>query len=150
MSDEDEDDYRVTVTAGATNLHSFVHIVDAWFVADPPSRRQSNQWQRRLHPSNPNRPSDDGLTRAPWSRGPGQLSVGDLLDERRIPFARGVEPRGDTLAVVLDALRSGGRHRVDIADVKVVLSQLGSRITRLGSLPAGQRDTPKQRCSPIS
>jgi len=56
-----------------------------------------------------------------------------------VDLGEGVTPLGFTLAVVLEALHRDGRRGVDLGDLKVVLSQLGSRITALDTLSDEQR-----------
>lgn len=46
--------------------------------------------------------------------------------------------------VIFDALRADKRHRVDIDDMKTVVSQLGSQISGLGQLPAEHRRRAEQ------
>jgi hypothetical protein len=41
--------------------------------------------------------------------------------------------------VIFDAVRNVGRHAVDIDDIKSIVSELGSRISKLGQLTAEQR-----------
>jgi hypothetical protein len=41
--------------------------------------------------------------------------------------------------VIFDAVRNAGRHAVDIDDVKSIVSELGSRVSKLSQLPAEQR-----------
>lgn len=52
----------------------------------------------------------------------------------RVSLAPGVNPRADTLSVILDALATSGRSEVDLDDLKAVLSEQGSRITALLNL----------------
>lgn len=56
-----------------------------------------------------------------------------------VAVGSGVSVAAPSLRVVLDALASGGRHRIEVEDLKVILSQLGSRISHVGVLPAAQR-----------
>jgi hypothetical protein len=51
----------------------------------------------------------------------------------------GFDPPASVLAFILDALHSDKRHDVDLDDIKVVVSQLGSKITKLSSLDDEQR-----------
>ena len=54
-------------------------------------------------------------------------------------LADGVDVAAAVLAVILDALASQAHHQIDLADIKVIVSQLGSHITRLDALAAEQR-----------
>lgn len=56
-----------------------------------------------------------------------------------VALARGVEVTAPALSVILDALAAAGRHRVDLADLKRVVSQLGARISKLPALTPEQR-----------
>jgi hypothetical protein len=136
-------DHYVTVTAntnrGRTNLHTFGSWDDTpgeWFLMDRPSERQTGELSRALHPSRRAVDAEEPLARDRPLRVPaGDTRFGDMLAEgARVDLAPGVSPHGSTLAVVLEALRQDQRTRVDVADVKVVLSQLGSHITKLDSL----------------
>jgi hypothetical protein len=112
----------------------------------------------------------------PWRRPPPRMPLGDrpyistthgsasssvnqrLRDYTTVHLADGVDPSASALAVILNAVRSGRRREVDLHDVKVVLSQLGSRITRLEQLPADTRGHAEQalyteildRCTMVS
>jgi hypothetical protein len=133
--------YLITVSTvtrhGRTNLHTFGKLLEAqhlrWFLETPPSRKQVKE---RLTPHSP-------FGVQSWPPPPRRQVVGhDLYDELRDgPFHlfAGVDPSSATLAVVLNALRSGQRHEVDLGDIKLVLSQLGSDITRLNTLSGEQR-----------
>jgi hypothetical protein len=85
----------------------------------------------------------DGRHWWPWNF-PGRRNTADdsvPLENRdgTVFLADGVNPAAATLAVVLSALHSDGRNQVDLGDVKVVLSQLGSRIRQLNALDGTQR-----------
>ena|GEM_PF-4855597 len=70
-----------------------------------------------------------------WNGGIGRLETVHLAD--------GVDIAAGTLAFILDALRSDGRHHVDIDDINLVVSQLGSQIARILELPTlARRDSP--------
>jgi hypothetical protein len=99
----------------------------------------------------------------PWHRPSPRMPLGArpydrVRDYTTIHLARGVDLSASALEVILNALRSGRRPEVDLDDVKVVLSQLGSRIERLDGLPADTRRHAEQalyteilkRCSIIS
>lgn len=146
--------YRVRISAhtrhGRTALHTFASPLridgktteapSIWFVDDPPSHRQMPEFSRARHPAS-NRQSDpQNLYGPPLRRPAGEAQVRyEVLETGRINLGGGCDPTGLTLAVVLNALRSGGRIEVDLADLKVVFSQLGSRITKLDGLPETQR-----------
>ena len=53
---------------------------------------------------------------------------------------QGLAPTGPVLSTLLDALRLDRRTKVDMADLKRVVSQLGSQIAALEKIPAGQRE----------
>jgi hypothetical protein len=138
--------HAVTITAatrhGRTKLHTFTADGDAWVYGTMPTRKQFEAhrrelaagqdvvelWERRSLARHP----DMGV---PYGVG---LAAPDS-SEPAIHLARGVDVTHGTLAVILDALRSGERHEVDIHDIKVVVSQLGSEIARLFSLPSELR-----------
>lgn len=146
--------YAVTVSArsshhGRSFLHTFAYRergeangfaygdrADVWVVATPLTRKQIDHAERQR-----------GITRAPWfterRRGGGEqgddLSPGSFMSidaesERPVRLADGVDVSPQALCLILDALRSAGRHEVDVDDIKVVMSQLGSLLNRLASL----------------
>ncbi|MCB0942699.1 MAG: hypothetical protein KDB72_20950 [Mycobacterium sp.] len=122
---------------GRTQLHTFTNEGDEpreWFLNTPPSRRQTPQWSRAIHPS-----MRDRALQVPLPRRDAGIAIGEPLSPARVELGNGVSPRGDTLAVILDALRSDGRDEVDRDDVKVVLSQLGRQIVELGNLDEQKR-----------
>jgi hypothetical protein len=51
----------------------------------------------------------------------------------------GVDLPATTLAVILEALASRARHQIDLADLKLIVSQLGSLIAQLDALPVEKR-----------
>jgi hypothetical protein len=57
-----------------------------------------------------------------------------LIDHKSVDLTPGFDIPVTALTVVLDALRSDGRRKVDVGDIKLIVSQLGSRITQLGGL----------------
>ncbi len=70
-----------------------------------------------------------------WNGGIDRLETVHLAD--------GVDIAAGTMAFILDALRSDGRHHVDIDDINLVVSQLGSQIARIPELPTlARRDSP--------
>jgi len=60
---------------------------------------------------------------------------GPLADIPVAHLATGVDIPTPTLIFILDALRFYRRHKVDLDDIKRVVSQLGSQISRVGELP---------------
>lgn len=134
--------YNVTVSAmlggRRTSLHTFASALDehdgSWFGLMQRSYRQRLQTQfrdrrrrRRDAPSQPALPSRRGAV------------VGELGADH-VNLGDGLTPQGTNLAVVLEALRHHGRHRVDRDDLKVVFSQIGSQIVRVGDLTDAQRE----------
>jgi hypothetical protein len=131
--------YLITISTvthrGRTKLHTFGKLVEAehlqWFPETHASRKQMKQ--RRIPGS---------VLPSPWPPPPRRHLGTDLYDQLgdgTIHLADGVDFPAATLTVVLDALRSGGRHEVDLGDIKTVLSQLGSRIAQLGNLGDEER-----------
>jgi hypothetical protein len=143
------DDY-ITVSVnsrhGRSSLHTFGSWADTptqWFLATPPSAKQKAQLNKRAsqgrHPSRTAQQFDTA-TDLRLRRPAGDVGYGDMLAQgARVDLGEGVSPQGSTLAVVFDALREAGRTEVDLADLKVVLSEVGSAITRLDTLPAEQQ-----------
>jgi hypothetical protein len=115
-------EYRVVVTEhtrhGVAKRHTFVLIAETWDEPDGP------HWG--CETDRPIR-ADHGL-----------VAVAEPLPET-IGLARGLDLPAPALVVVLEALVSGSRHHIDVADIKVIVSQLGSRITALDALSADQR-----------
>jgi hypothetical protein len=66
-----------------------------------------------------------------------------VLGRQPIPttvnLAKGVDVAATALVVILEALVSGSRHQIDVDNVKVIVSELGSRIAQLGELSAEDR-----------
>lgn len=171
--------YAVTISArrgrgGRSFLHTFAYreraIVDGmnygendctWVVATPLTRRQVEAAEKR-----------ESVIRAMvvTERRMGGGEFGDDLvgesfstySESGAPLpvhlASGIDVPPPVLSAILDALRFGQRHEVDIEDIKLVVSQLGARIARLHTLPDGDtREIAKtalyseilQRCSTL-
>lgn len=61
-----------------------------------------------------------------------------------IHLAQGLDVSSDALVIILDALASQARHQVDIADIKVVVSELGSYFRQIESLSPEQRQLAEQ------
>lgn len=124
-------EYVITITAaghrGRIKLHTFAFVprVAQWWPQLAPTQKQA------------------AATRGPlgWmGRPPGR--VYHPLSRRStgtFHLADGVDPQAAALVVILDALRSAGRREVDLYDIKVVVSQLGSRISKLRGLPQDAR-----------
>jgi hypothetical protein len=126
--------HLITVCRGRTNLHTFGKLVEAdhlpWMPETHASRKQLKQ---RQTPHSP-------LGVASWPP-PTRRELGTPLYEPlgdTVHLAPGVDVSKAVLTVILDALRSDERHKLDLGDLKVVVSELGSRIAQLGSL-AGLR-----------
>ncbi len=139
---------------GRTQLHTFIRLPDhiprdgfnaGWGQATPRSHRQRAQFdrdQRRLNALAAHHPEHDWLApaAADFRPAPRQKTHPDaVLGSPRVDLGEGVNPVGFTLAVVLEALHRDGRRQLDLGDLKVVLSQLGSRITALDTLADEQR-----------
>jgi len=143
---------------GRTKLHTFASASDAerrWRIATPASAKQYPSSSRLSPPPRalPDRDTRRELRRQAHEEGrqwqppapppppPNSLGYdyGELLGAKRVDLGAGVTPQGVTLAVILDALRSGQRTEVDLGDLNKVLSQIGSRITQLDALPDEQR-----------
>jgi hypothetical protein len=140
---------RITITKttrhGSRNLHTFVLEEGDWWAWNPPSRGQTKEWRREIvnaglgaqfngdlvvfgrHDEQPPRPSRNSSDRP-------------LKDyEAPVPLAKGVNTAGATLAVILDALHSADRHKVDLGNVKAIVSELGSYISSFVKSDGAQR-----------
>ena len=139
--------FLITVTVqtrhGRTDLHTFGIQSEAehlgWFVETPASRKQLEERTVPglvLPTSWPPPPRREIGTRyyAPI----GTRNYGPI-DDGPIQLADGVDVPRRVLNVILGALRSGQRTRVDLADINTVVSQLGSRMKGLDSLDEDQR-----------
>jgi len=74
---------------------------------------------------------------APWIWVQGGTAPGRPLREIRVAhLADGVDVSTQTLTFILDALRHASRHHVDLQAIRLVVSQLGSRISGIGELPS--------------
>lgn len=136
---------------GRDPLHTFVRFVRGdnpaeWATATPASHKQRAEYgqRRREETAAVLREMTDleqprAIFAAPAPTRWHADSYGRVLDSEHISLGEGISPRGDTLAVVLEALHHGCRTEVDLGDLKVILSQLGSHITRLGGLSDEQR-----------
>ena len=124
-------EYRVVVTErtrrGVAKRHTFVLVADTW--------------------------NEDGGPH--WARETKNLPLFEPLGET-VHLADGVDVAASALTVILEARVSQGRHQVDLADIKVVVSQLGSRLAALDTLTAEQRQLAEpalyaeivRRCTP--
>lgn len=139
---------------GRTRLHTFARAVtnhpkilpeSFWVLATPMSRKQQAQWDAERAAAVKATTGINGMrelieqARPKPRRDAGSLLYGDVIGSDRIPLGEGVEPVGRNLAVALDALHAAGRSEVDLRDLKVVFSQLGSRIVQFTTLPDDQR-----------
>jgi hypothetical protein len=61
-----------------------------------------------------------------------------------VHLADGIDPSASALEVMLNALRSGQRPEVDLADLKAVVWELGGYIKKLDGLPADTRQHAEQ------
>ena len=139
--------FLITVTVqtrhGRTNLHTFSIQPEAehlgWFAESPASHKQLKERTvpgLALPTSWPPPPRRDIGTR--YGAPIGTRNYGPI-DDPPIHLAAGVDVPRRALNVILDALRSDQRPRVDLADIKTVVSQLGSQIKKIDSLDDGQR-----------
>jgi hypothetical protein len=151
----DADNITVSVASrhGRTKLHTFIRLPDpprdkfmaGWGRATPRSHRQRAQFDRERRELNAlaaQHPEHDWLAPAAAAFRPAprqKNQPNEVLGQQRVDLGEGVNPVGFTLAVVLEALHSDGRRGVDLGDLKVVLSQLGSHITGLDTLSDEQR-----------
>lgn len=148
----------VTTTGrnGSQKLHAFVRMREnKWRLFTPPSAKQLQRYNQLLEQM-PN--PADRVVEGTWSDddqqeyaarrermhdaywpSSGDVHFRDELGEARVDLGDGVTPQGSTLSVILEALYRAGRTEVDRDDLKVVLSQLGSRITQLDKLSDEQQ-----------
>lgn len=141
---------------GRTRLHTFARAFTTrpdispepfWVLATPMSRKQKVQWEAERAAALAATTGIKGMrevieqARPKPRRDAGSLIYGDVIGSDRIPLGEGLEPYGRNLAVVLDALHSAGRREVDLRDLKVVFSQLGSRIVQFTNLPNDQQES---------
>jgi hypothetical protein len=136
--------YLVTISTasrhGRSKLHTFGKLIEAphlrWFVETHASRKQMAE--RRVQGS---------PLPSPWPPPP-RRDLGappyDVLPDGTIHLGDGVDVASETLIVILDALRSADRHDVDMDDIKIVVSQQGSRIAGLACLSDEQRHRAEQ------
>ncbi len=119
-------DYRVVITTSGPSSrkkHTFILVADNEADPDTPLH-----WERVTETFR----CDDGIG------GRLLVSLSEPLPEK-VNLAKSVDVPGATLMLVFDALVSGGRHRIDLADINRIVSQLGSRIARFDTLPPEQR-----------
>lgn len=112
--------YRVVVTEQTRHGRAKRHT----FVLDPFAEDEPEHWERE--------------TEKPI-RAHGELVTFTEPLRETVSLARGVDIPSSVLVVILEALVSDERHSIDLADIKVIVSQLGSRLTSLDTLTAEQR-----------
>jgi hypothetical protein len=69
----------------------------------------------------------------------GKIPVSEQLPPT-VQLAEGAALPAAMMATIFDALLSGARHQVDLADVLRVRSQIGPRILQFNTWPRGQRE----------
>lgn len=161
---------HVVVTARArgfdNKLHAFIRLTNTdgefhWRLFTPQTAKQRAAYEQQRHIIDEQlRKQVDGeggadlnnTDRYAWHReeserihralspSSGDVGNNDVLGTARVDLGDGVTPHGSTLAVVLEALHAHHQSNVDRDDLKVVLSQLGSRITNFTTLPEQQRE----------
>ncbi|MCB1266444.1 MAG: hypothetical protein KDB56_18050 [Mycobacterium sp.] len=121
--------HRVVITEqtrrGRSNRHTFVIGHDGQWATEPDLPKLLERTAAAGY-GRPGRPAD--LARAGMLRRPLPATV---------TLSTGATVSAGALTVILDALAGDGRHRVDVADVKRVVSQLGPRLAALADLPDG-------------
>ncbi|WP_373121132.1 hypothetical protein [Mycobacterium marinum] len=126
--------YRVGLVSGhrGAKRHAFVLVADDEAQPDSPLH-----WERVIHTSR------DIVGSGPLALGSPTTNVAIIsLSEplpAKVPLARNVDIPAGVLSVILDALVSQARHKIDLSDIKIIVSQLGSRIVRLDTLDAERR-----------
>ena len=122
--------HRVVVTEqtrhGRANRATFVIGHDDRWAIEPDLPKLLERTARAGY-GQPGRPND--LERSGMLRRPLPPTV---------TLCAGVTVSAGALEAILDALAEDGRHRVDVADVKRVVSQLGSRLTALAGIADDQ------------
>lgn len=121
--------YRIVVTEqrrrGISKRHTFILDEDSW---DEPG---GPHWMRE---------PDDGLLKEHYrARATGQGMRWSQPLPPTVDLSRGVSVTAPVLTLILEALVSDGRHNIDIASVKVIVSQLGPRLTAFDTLDDGHR-----------
>jgi hypothetical protein len=99
-------EYPVTIVtrrgSGWRNLHTFEFRHEEWVRATPRTARQGRQPERRGG------------------------SLHEPIPEGTVELTDKLSPQREHLFVILNALRGVGRHKVDVADISRVVSQLAS------------------------
>ena len=141
--------YGVTVSAlsrrGRRTLQKFTFMSWGHWYRDIAFTRRQLEAALAAHAIMMRHVSGDGPHERGWiDDGPPQLHTyppGALESDPTalFPLADGVDIRTGSLAVILHALRWANKPEVDIADIKVVVSQLGSDLNRSYGLPDDQR-----------
>ncbi len=130
-------EYRIVVTEqtqhGNAKRHTFV--LDPDTVDEPGGPHWHRYSDRRLPPAVPE-----------WALLPGMSGEQQRWASMRtvplpdvVHLSQGVDVPAVTLVVIFEALVSQEQHRIDLAHVKRIVSQLGWRIAQLGTLPPEQR-----------
>jgi hypothetical protein len=112
-------DYRVVVMEHTRHGDKKRHT----FVLDPDTEGEPGgpHWRRFSEkPPNGGGPQQWGAARYP---------LPDIIS-----LARGMDISASSLVVILEALVSGSKHQIDLAHIKTIVSQLGSRLTTLTTL----------------
>ncbi|MGZ4585066.1 MAG: hypothetical protein ACXVYI_12090 [Mycobacterium sp.] len=136
--------FTITVSTmtrrGRKNLHTFGSgRRGRWKPAPPPTNKQTAAALREIDARREKRDRGEDAGPAGWTQGvPHDYPAGRVAGWNTFALGEGVDIQGADLHVILSALRRHGRHEVDLADIKVVLSQLGPRIKQLGDLPPDQ------------
>jgi len=135
---------------GRTTLHTFAFldpVPGGWWPQHVPTEKQTRVLQREVQARREIRerggdPGSPGwLVRTPAraTYPPGPLGKDP---HAVVHLAAGVDIQSGSLAVILDALRVADRHEVDLRDIKVVVSQLGSHINEFcEARPSARRHT---------
>ena len=141
--------YRVTVSApsrrGRRTLQKFSYMSWGQWYRDLAYTRRQFEAALAANTLMMRRDRGDGPHKRGWiDDGPPQDRTyprGALESDPTalFPLADGVDIRTGSLAVILRALRWANKPEVDIADIKVVVSQLGSDLNRSNDLPNDQR-----------
>jgi hypothetical protein len=154
-------DHVVVTTRGRNGpqkLHTFIRGEHNWRLFTPPTDKQRQRYEQVSTQFDNKTAAPDKVDAGTWTDedaaaymekkqkihrafwpSSGDVHHFDPLAEARVDLGDGVTPQGSTLAVILEALYGAGRSEVDRDDLKVVLSQLGSRITQLHTLSEEQQ-----------
>lgn len=123
-------DHRVAVTEetrhGRATRHTFAIAKSGQWVTMPDIPKLLERSTRRGY-GRPSEPADLSY-----------IAPKPSLPEK-VVLADDFTVSSSALTVILDALALNGRHRVDLGDIKRVVSQLGPRLTALETLPDDKR-----------